>query len=86
MNIIPPKHFGKAEPSRSVMALVSGRHNPGADGHADADHYPILSRHWPNLSTPQTPCKSTPFRHGAFRAGAVPLTGLPGHPSARQRN
>lgn len=56
MNIIPFEHFGKPDPSRPVMALVSGRHNPDADGHADADHYPILSRHWPNLSTPQTPC------------------------------
>ena len=54
MNIIPPEHFGKPEPSRSVMALVSGHHNPGADDHADAEHCPILSRHWPNFPEPVT--------------------------------
>ncbi len=52
MKIILSKRFGKPEPSRSVMALVSGRHNPGADDHADAEHCPILSLHWPNFPAP----------------------------------
>ena len=55
---------------------------PALVGHADANHYPILSRHWPNLSTPQTPCKSTPFRHGAFRADAVPFGRIPRPPTS----
>jgi hypothetical protein len=54
MKIILSKRFGKPEPSRSVMALVSGRHTPGADDHADAGHYPILSLHWPNFPAPAT--------------------------------
>ncbi len=52
MNIIPPEHFGKSEPPRSVMALVSGRHNPSADDHTDAERCPILARHWPNFPAP----------------------------------
>ncbi len=59
MNIIPSKRFGKPEPSRSVMALVSGRHNPSADDHADAAHYPILSLHWPNFPAPVTEVERT---------------------------
>ena len=51
MKIILSKRFGKPEPSRSVMALVSGRHNPGTDDRPDVDHYPILSLHWPNFPT-----------------------------------
>lgn len=49
MNIISPEHFGKPEPPRSVMALVSGRHNPSADDHTGAERCPILARHWPNF-------------------------------------
>ena len=52
MKIILSKRFGKPEPSRSVMALVSGRHNPSADDHTDAERCPILARHWPNFPTP----------------------------------
>ena len=59
MNIIPPEHFGKPEPSRSVMALVSRRHTPGADDHADAGHYPILSLHWPNFPASVTEAERT---------------------------
>ncbi len=59
MNIIPPEHFGKPEPSRSVMALVSGRRNPGANDHADAENCPILSLHWPNFPEPVTEVERT---------------------------
>ena len=59
MNLIPSEHFGKPELSRSVMALMSGRHNPGADDHAGAAHYPILSLHWPNFAAPATEAERT---------------------------
>ncbi len=59
MKVISSKHFVKPEPSRSVMALVSGRHNPGGDDHADAEHYPILSLHWPNFPALATEAERT---------------------------
>ena len=52
MNIIPPEHFGKPEPSRPVMALASGRQNPGTVDRAAAEHYLILSLHWPDFLVP----------------------------------
>ena len=55
MNIIPPERFGKPEPPRPLTAQFPRHHNPGTGGRAAADHYPILSLHWPNLSTPQAP-------------------------------
>ena len=59
MKIVPPKRFGKPEPPRLVTARLPGRHNPGTDNRGAADHYPILSHHWPNFPASVTEAERT---------------------------
>ena len=59
MNICPNPHAIKPNPSRPLTARLPWHHNPGTDDRADADHYPILSLHWPNFPAPVTEVERT---------------------------
>ncbi len=60
MSFIAPHPIShNPEPPHPLMARLLGCHNPGTDDRAEADHYPILSLHWPNFQAPVTEAERT---------------------------